>query len=344
MANVPSADTPTANFGTPWDLVPLYTNSSNLFTIGNGTSNITGPTSSPSNAFVVDVWGNTQTNRLTISGPNTGLPVGQTASVPNGISATTTGTTNTIGATAANSVTIGSWNNVSGENSIVTGIANNNLSGGQHCIIAGITNRTESPGAIAVGINAWATAAWSHAFGGGPTADPCLAMGGYSGAAGHGITASGFAENVVGVFNVPFFNPFPPTTPPETIPIHTTAQNLFTIGNGSGGGTFPPGWLIGSPGISQRSNAFCVDALARTYVTRLIVGDRTKTGTPAFQQNPNPVDPPNDDMIPLAQTPAGIECATLLPFPNNAAAIAGGLTVGSFYRTGGDPDLVCVVH
>lgn len=31
-------------------------------------------------------------------------------------------------------------------------------------------------------------------------------------------------------------------------------------------------------------------------------------------------------------------------FKNNAAAIAGGLTVGAFYRTGGDPDLVAVVH
>ncbi|MFH1504677.1 MAG: hypothetical protein ABIH08_04760, partial [Candidatus Omnitrophota bacterium] len=31
-------------------------------------------------------------------------------------------------------------------------------------------------------------------------------------------------------------------------------------------------------------------------------------------------------------------------YANNAAAIAGGLAVGDFYRTGGDPDLVCVVH
>ncbi|HEX3070257.1 MAG TPA: hypothetical protein VHX14_16950, partial [Thermoanaerobaculia bacterium] len=31
-------------------------------------------------------------------------------------------------------------------------------------------------------------------------------------------------------------------------------------------------------------------------------------------------------------------------FANNAAAVAGGLTAGAFYRTGGDPDLVCVVH
>ena len=31
-------------------------------------------------------------------------------------------------------------------------------------------------------------------------------------------------------------------------------------------------------------------------------------------------------------------------YANNAAAVAGGLTAGAFYRTNGDPDLVCVVH
>lgn len=31
-------------------------------------------------------------------------------------------------------------------------------------------------------------------------------------------------------------------------------------------------------------------------------------------------------------------------YANNAAAVAGGLTAGAFYRTGGDPDLVSVVH
>lgn len=31
-------------------------------------------------------------------------------------------------------------------------------------------------------------------------------------------------------------------------------------------------------------------------------------------------------------------------YANNAAAIAGGLTAGVFYRTGGDPDVVCAVH
>jgi hypothetical protein len=31
-------------------------------------------------------------------------------------------------------------------------------------------------------------------------------------------------------------------------------------------------------------------------------------------------------------------------YANNAAAVAGGLTVGKLYRTGGDPDTVCIVH
>ncbi len=31
-------------------------------------------------------------------------------------------------------------------------------------------------------------------------------------------------------------------------------------------------------------------------------------------------------------------------YANNAAAVAGGLTPGEFYSTGGDPDLVAVVH
>lgn len=36
--------------------------------------------------------------------------------------------------------------------------------------------------------------------------------------------------------------------------------------------------------------------------------------------------------------------AGLPVFANNAAAITGGLSAGMFYRTGADPDNVCVVH
>jgi len=39
-----------------------------------------------------------------------------------------------------------------------------------------------------------------------------------------------------------------------------------------------------------------------------------------------------------------LDVVGLPQYANNAAAIAGGLAAGSFYRTGGDPDPVCVVH
>lgn len=39
-----------------------------------------------------------------------------------------------------------------------------------------------------------------------------------------------------------------------------------------------------------------------------------------------------------------LQVVGLPAYINNAAAIAGGLSVGAFYRTGGDPDVVCVVH
>lgn len=40
-----------------------------------------------------------------------------------------------------------------------------------------------------------------------------------------------------------------------------------------------------------------------------------------------------------------VKRASGLPiFANNAAAIAGGLSAGALYRTGADPDPVCVVH
>lgn len=45
------------------------------------------------------------------------------------------------------------------------------------------------------------------------------------------------------------------------------------------------------------------------------------------------------------QTPtAPLQVVGLQVFANNAAAVAGGLTAGAFYRTGADPDTVCVVH
>lgn len=40
-----------------------------------------------------------------------------------------------------------------------------------------------------------------------------------------------------------------------------------------------------------------------------------------------------------------VDTIRLLPtYANNTAAVAGGLKVGQMYRTGADPDLICVVH
>lgn len=41
---------------------------------------------------------------------------------------------------------------------------------------------------------------------------------------------------------------------------------------------------------------------------------------------------------------SNIQAPNLPVFANNAAALLGGLIVGSLYRTGADPDPICVVH
>jgi hypothetical protein len=46
----------------------------------------------------------------------------------------------------------------------------------------------------------------------------------------------------------------------------------------------------------------------------------------------------------LVSEPVNIDYQMLPIYPNNEAAVAGNLLPGAFYRTGGDPDLVCVVH
>jgi hypothetical protein len=48
--------------------------------------------------------------------------------------------------------------------------------------------------------------------------------------------------------------------------------------------------------------------------------------------------------IGTASPTSPLQVVGLPVYANNAAAIAGGLTPGAFYRTGGDPDPVCVVH
>jgi hypothetical protein len=50
------------------------------------------------------------------------------------------------------------------------------------------------------------------------------------------------------------------------------------------------------------------------------------------------------DPVTVAHGGTGRGAGQLPVYANNAAAVAGGLAVGDFYRTGADPDPVCVVH
>lgn len=43
-------------------------------------------------------------------------------------------------------------------------------------------------------------------------------------------------------------------------------------------------------------------------------------------------------------TPAGMVLTGVPVYANNAAAISGGLVVGALYRTGANPDPLCIVH
>jgi len=43
-------------------------------------------------------------------------------------------------------------------------------------------------------------------------------------------------------------------------------------------------------------------------------------------------------------TPSTIKLGSVPVYADNASAIAGGLTAGDIYRTGNDPDLLCIVH
>lgn len=76
----------------------------------------------------------------------------------------------------------------------------------------------------------------------------------------------------------------------------------------------------------------------------LYIEDQTAGGA----NNPNPwaiwVAGGNTNLGPGKLSVAKVKVTGLQVYANNAAAITGGLSAGDFYRTGANPDVVCVVH
>ncbi len=57
------------------------------------------------------------------------------------------------------------------------------------------------------------------------------------------------------------------------------------------------------------------------------------------------IDANNDSLIDFINTLiVGTAVLTLPVYANNAAAVGGGLVAGNLYRTGANPDPVCIVH
>lgn len=84
-------------------------------------------------------------------------------------------------------------------------------------------------------------------------------------------------------------------------------------------------------GVAKAGNAFLVAHPASAFVAG------TNNATPFYFTT-------NNVLRGSIDSTGKWSIQSLPTYPNNAAAVAGGLTAGTLYRTGGDPDAVCVVH
>jgi len=91
---------------------------------------------------------------------------------------------------------------------------------------------------------------------------------------------------------------------------------------------------------SIRSNAQLISTVA-TGTAPLAV---TSTTEVANLRAATATDLAAGSILTVAKGGTGRGAGALPAYANNAAAVAGGLAVGDFYRTGADPDPVCVVH
>jgi|LGOV01.1.fsa_nt_gb hypothetical protein len=129
---------------------------------------------------------------------------------------------------------------------------------------------------------------------------------------------------------------------------HTSASSLLHI-RGSGGptkGIYLYSTGTGTPCVYIYPGAASSDAGFITFGDgtgwKFYIAKRSDSGATKF------VIIKDDGKVSIgngAVNPTSSLQVTGLPiYANNAAAVTGGLTIGAFYRTGGDPDPVCVVH
>jgi hypothetical protein len=98
--------------------------------------------------------------------------------------------------------------------------------------------------------------------------------------------------------------------------------------------------LVNAPGTNRLKMSFAVDAGGVGYGTIDCYKVGTGTGPKALSINPNG----GFVGIGLSTPTSPLHVLGIPVYANNAAAITGGLTAGAFYRTGANPDLLCIVH
>jgi len=119
-----------------------------------------------------------------------------------------------------------------------------------------------------------------------------------------------------------------------------SAVLIVTTGHNIGIGTLDPGHRLDVGGGNIRTDGQLISTVAPGTAPL----DVTSTTEVANLRAATATDLAPGSILTVAKGGTGRGAGSIPVYANNAAAIAGGLAVGDFYRTGADPDPVCVVH